>query len=61
MGQLTTRQEKKRQMVRRGYGGVGVGAVLLLVALSTASWLIGLIALVVLVISGWMTRMMRSL
>jgi hypothetical protein len=58
---LTPRQAKKRQMVRTGYAGLGVGALILLYALSAGAILLGIIAVVILVIAGWATRAMRSL
>jgi hypothetical protein len=58
---LTPRQAKKRQMVRTGYAGLGVGALILLYALSAGAIVLGIIAIVILVIAGWATRAMRSL
>ena len=58
---LTPRQAKKRQMVRTGYAGLGVGALILLYALSAGAILLGIIVVVILVIAGWATRAMRSL
>jgi len=58
---LTPRQAKKRQMVRTGYIGVGVGALLLLYALSAGAIILGVIAAIILFVSGWATRAMRSL
>jgi hypothetical protein len=58
---LSPRQAKKRQMVRTGYAGLGVGALLVVIALTSASIVLGIIGLVVLVLAGWATRAMRSL
>jgi hypothetical protein len=58
---LTPREQKKRQMVRYGYVGVGVGAVLLVFAISAASIILGVIGIIVLAIAGWATRTLRSL
>ncbi|HEY3766937.1 MAG TPA: hypothetical protein VGL44_17365 [Gaiellales bacterium] len=58
---LSPRQSKKRQMVRRGYVGVGVGAVIVLYALSAGAVILGIIGAVILVIAGLATRALRSL
>jgi hypothetical protein len=58
---LSPRQAKKRQMVRTGYIGVGVGAVMLLYALSAGAIILGVIGAIVLFLAGWATRAMRSL
>jgi hypothetical protein len=58
---LSPRQAKKRQMVRTGYAGVGVGAVLLVIAITSASIVLGIIGAIVLGLAGWATRAMRSL
>jgi hypothetical protein len=58
---LTPRQQKKRQMVRTGYGGVAVGALLVILALTGAGLVLGLIGAIVLLISGWATRALRDL
>jgi sorbitol-specific phosphotransferase system component IIC len=58
---LSPRQAKKRQMVRTGYIGVGVGAVILLYALSAGAIILGIIGAIVLFLAGWATRAMRSL
>jgi hypothetical protein len=58
---LSPRQTKKRQMVRRGYVGVGVGALLLVIAITSASILLGVIGAIILVLAGWATRAVRSL
>jgi hypothetical protein len=58
---LSPRQAKKRQMVRTGYVGVGVGAVLVVLALTGAGIVLGIIGAIILVLSGWATRAMRSL
>jgi hypothetical protein len=58
---LSKREAKKRQMVRTGYAGVGVGAVVLLWGLSGGGILLDVIGAVVLVISGWAARAMRGL
>ena len=58
---LTKRETKKRQMVRTGYAGIGVGALILLYALNAGAILLGIIGLVILVIAGWATRAVRSL
>jgi hypothetical protein len=58
---LTKRGEKKRQMVRTGYAGIGVGALVLLYALTGGGIILGIIGLVILVIAGWATRALRTL
>jgi hypothetical protein len=58
---LSPRQAKKRQMVRTGYAGVGVGAVLLVIAITSASIVLGIIGAIILGLAGWATRAMRSL
>jgi hypothetical protein len=58
---LTPRQQKKRQMVRTGYAGITVGAILVIIALTGAGLVLGLIGAIVLVISGWATRALRDL
>ena len=58
---LTKREAKKRQMVRTGYAGLGVGALIVLYALTGGGTILGIIGLVVLVIAGLATRSLRSL
>jgi hypothetical protein len=58
---LTPRQQKKRQMVRTGYAGIGVGALLVILALTGAGIVLGLIGAIVLLVSGWATRALRDL
>jgi uncharacterized membrane protein YccC len=58
---LTPRDQKKRQMVRGGYAGVGVGVVVLLLAVNAGSILLGILGIIVLVVAGWATRAIRSL
>jgi hypothetical protein len=58
---LTPRQQKKRQMVRTGYAGIGVGALLVILALTGAGVVLGLIGAIVLLVSGWATRALRDL
>jgi hypothetical protein len=59
---LTPRQQKKRQMVRAGYGGIGVGALLIILAVTGSGGLVlGLIGAIVLLVSGWATRALRDL
>ena len=58
---LSPRQAKKRQMVRTGYVGVGIGAVLLVLAATGAGIILGVIGAIILVVAGWATRAMRSL
>jgi hypothetical protein len=58
---LTPRQQKKRQMVRTGYAGIAVGALLVILALTGAGLVIGLIGAIVLLVSGWATRALRDL
>jgi hypothetical protein len=58
---LTKRQEKKRQMVRTSYAGIGVGVLILLYAISAGAIILGIIGLVILVIAGWATRALRTL
>jgi hypothetical protein len=58
---LTKRQEKKRQMVRTGYAGIGVGVLILLYAISAGAVILGIIGVVILVIAAWATRALRTL
>jgi hypothetical protein len=58
---LTPRQAKRRQMVRTGYGGIGIGALLVVIALTGAHIILGIIGVIVLVIAGWATRALRTL
>ncbi len=58
---LTPRQAKKRQMVRTGYVGLGVGALILLYALTAGAIVLAVIGVVILVIAGWATRTLRNL
>jgi hypothetical protein len=58
---LSKREQKRRQMTRAGYGGVAVGVVLLAIALSAGSIILGVIGLIVLAAAGWATRTIRSL
>jgi hypothetical protein len=58
---LSPRQAKRRQMVRTGYAGVGVGALLLVIAITSASIILGIIGAIVLVVAGWATRALRTL
>ena len=58
---LTPRQQKKRQMVRTGYAGIAVGGLLVIIAVTGAGLLLGLIGAIVLVVSGWATRALRDL
>jgi hypothetical protein len=58
---LTPRQQKKQQMTRTGYAGLGVGALLLVIALATGSIVLGVIGVIVLAVAGWATRALRSL
>ena len=58
---LTKREAKKRQMVRTGYAGLGIGALILLYAINAGAILLGIIGVVILVIAAWATRALRSL
>jgi hypothetical protein len=58
---LSKREAKKKQMVRTGYGGLAVGAVLLLWGLSGGGILLEVLGAVVLVLAGLATRALRSL
>jgi len=58
---LTPRHQKKRQMVRAGYAGIGVGALLVILAVTGSGIVLGLIGAIVLVVSGWATRALRDL
>ena len=60
MGQLSPRQEKKRQLVRYGYTGAGVGVVLVLIAVLAASYVLGIIGAIVLIAAVWAIRLVRS-
>jgi hypothetical protein len=48
-------------MVRTGYAGLGVGAVLLVIAITSASIILGIIGAIVLFVAGWATRALRTL
>jgi hypothetical protein len=48
-------------MVRGGYAGIGVGALLLAIAISGGGIVLGVLGAVVLVIAGWATRAVRGL
>ena len=48
-------------MVRGGYAGIGVGAVLVLLALNAGSIILGVLGIVILAIAAWATRQLRSL
>jgi hypothetical protein len=48
-------------MVRTGYAGVGVGAILVIIAVTSASIILGIIGAIVLVVAGWATRALRTL
>ncbi len=58
---LSKREAKKRQMVRTGYIGVGIGAMLLVLAATGAGIILGILGAIILVVSGWATRAVRSL
>lgn len=58
---LTPRQQKKRQMVRGGYAGVGVGALLVILAATGGGIVLGVLGAIILVVSGWATRAVRDL
>ncbi len=58
---LSKREAKKRQMVRTGYIGVGIGAVLLVLAATGAGIILGILGAIILVVSGWAIRAVRSL
>jgi len=48
-------------MVRTGYAGVGVGVLLVVIALAGAGLVIGLIGAIVVLVSAWATRALRDL
>ena len=48
-------------MVRVGYAGIGVGVLLLVVAISGLSIILGVLGAIVLIVSAWATRALRSL
>lgn len=58
---LTPRQQKKRQMVRGGYAGVGVGALLVILAATGGGIVLGVLGALILLVSGWATRALRDL
>jgi hypothetical protein len=58
---LSPRQAKKRQMVRTGYAGVGIGALLVVLAITGWGIILGIIGAIILVLSGLATRALRSL
>ncbi len=59
--QLTRRGEKKRQLVRTGYAGVGVGVLVLVIGLSIGSLIFDLLGVLIVLAAGWATRALRSL
>jgi hypothetical protein len=48
-------------MVRTGYAGVGIGTLLVVLAITGAGILLGIIGAIILVLSGLATRALRSL
>ena len=58
---LTPRQQKKRQMVRGGYAGVGVGALLVILAATGGGIVLGVLGALILLVSAWATRALRDL
>jgi hypothetical protein len=48
-------------MTRTGYAGMGVGALLLVIAVTSTSIILGIIGAIVLVVAGWATRALRTL
>jgi hypothetical protein len=58
---LTPRQQKKRQMVRGGYAGIGVGVLVLAIGLSAGSIVLDALGAIVLLVSGWAARALRDL
>jgi hypothetical protein len=48
-------------MTRTGYAGMGVGALLLVIAITSTSIILGIIGAIVLVVAGWATRALRTL
>jgi hypothetical protein len=60
VGQLSPRQEKRRQLARYGYTGAGVGVVLVLIAVVAASYVLGIIGAIVLLAALWAIRLIRA-
>jgi predicted tellurium resistance membrane protein TerC len=60
VNRLPARRQKKAQLVRSGYLGIGIGVVLLLLAVATASWILGIFAIVVVGLAGWLTSIFRG-
>jgi hypothetical protein len=60
MSNLPARQQKKGQLVRAGYLGVGVGVLLFIIALVTTSLVLGIVAVVIAAIAGWLTTIFRA-
>jgi hypothetical protein len=48
-------------MVRTGYAGLGVGTLLLVIAIASTSFILGILSVIVLVVAGWATRALRTL
>jgi hypothetical protein len=48
-------------MTRTGYAGMGVGALLLVIAITSTSIILGIIGAIVLGVAGWATRALRTL
>ncbi|HUZ83940.1 MAG TPA: hypothetical protein VMU66_04550 [Gaiellales bacterium] len=48
-------------MIRTGYAGLGVGALVLVIGLTAGSIVLDLVGLVAIALAGWATRALRSL
>jgi hypothetical protein len=60
MANLPARQQKKAQLVRASYLGVGLGVLLFLIALVTTSLVLGIVAIVIAAIAGWLATIFRA-
>jgi hypothetical protein len=60
VNRLPARQQKKAQLVRASYLGVGAGALLFIIALVTTSLPLGIVALVITALAGWLSTIFRG-
>ncbi|MGN6379778.1 MAG: hypothetical protein ACTHNU_12555 [Gaiellales bacterium] len=58
---LSPRQQKKQQMVRRSYTGIGVGVVLLVLGIIIGSIVLDVIGVIVVLLGIWAARALRTL
>jgi len=58
---LVIREMSRARTAVPAYAGVGVGALLVILAVTGAGIVLGLIGAIVLLVSGWATRALRDL